>query len=107
MSEGVNVGTLDVALTALKRKERRKLLLAVFYAEDTDTWVDLSVVDSTDDSLNRIALHHRDLPTLAKQEYVDWDRNSGRVRRGRRFGEVEPLLRVLEESSDELAYDWP
>ena len=102
MNDGVTVGTLDVALTALKREERRRLLLAVFYADDADTWVDLSVVDSSDDSTDRIALHHRDLPTLAEQEYVDWDRDSDRVRRGECFEEVEPLLRALEEVTDEL-----
>lgn len=52
-------------------------------------------------------LRHDDLPRLASLAYINWDRTTDEVLRGQRFGEIEPMLDLLETHADELPDDWP
>ena len=52
--------------------------------------------------LEALRLYHADLPKLAAADLIDWERGSGRVARGPRFEEVEPLLDVLASNAAEV-----
>lgn len=49
-----------------------------------------------------IQLHHVHLPLLEEKNLVEWNRNTGTVRKGDEFDVVEPVLTALEAQSDAL-----
>lgn len=55
----------------------------------------------------KAALVHNHLPKLEEAGYIKWDRESGTIEKGPEFDEIEPLLELIEEHSDELPHDWP
>lgn len=55
----------------------------------------------------KAALVHNHLPKLEEAGYIEWDRESGTIEKGPEFDEIEPLLELIEEHSDELPQDWP
>lgn len=44
-----------------------------------------------------VRLHLVDLPKLAEQGFVEWSPGAHRVTRGPRFGELRPVLELLDE----------
>ena len=108
----------DASLTELfemlSHEYRRRILVAVARdnPKDVDDITSESIAnehEGDDDALELIAqqLHHTHLPKLDDAGFVDWDRESGRITRGPRFGEIEPLLRLMSDHQDELPDDWP
>ena len=55
----------------------------------------------------KAALVHNHLPKLEEAGYIEWDRESGTIEKGPEFDEIEPLLELIEEHSEELPQDWP
>lgn len=107
MSSPVEPQSLDVAIRALGRQERRQILCSVLHAGE-DAWVEVDdALDADGDTTVPLTAHHRDLPFLTDHAYVEFDADTGRVRRGPRFAVVEPVVRALEAASDDLAHDWP
>lgn len=47
------------------------------------------------------------LPALEEAGYIEWDRESGTISKGPRFDEIEPVLELMRNGSDELPSDWP
>lgn len=64
-------------------------------------------MDSDDTELTTVALYHRHLPKLAVTGYIDCDRVTHTIRRGPRFDEVAPLIRLMRDHRDELPGGWP
>ncbi|MFD1589298.1 ArsR family transcriptional regulator [Halorientalis brevis] len=58
------------------------------------------------DSL-KIKLYHTHLPALADVGFINWDSQTGTITRGPRFGEIEPLLTLIDNHQEELQTDWP
>jgi DNA-binding transcriptional ArsR family regulator len=58
------------------------------------------------DSLE-IQLYHYHLPYLEEAGLVTWDRDTLAVRKGPRFGEIRPLLVLLQSNAEDLPLDWP
>jgi hypothetical protein len=52
-------------------------------------------------------LFHRDLPQLADAGYIEWNREDDVVRRGLRFAEIAPLIKLMDKHADELPEGWP
>lgn len=98
-------GTIDQALSALSKTPRRCVLLAL--KEDSprqqETFETGEITPNTPESETiRIELYHRHLPRLDETDYIDWDEDSGRIRRGEDFEEVRPLLELLDDHPDKL-----
>lgn len=108
----------DASLTELfemlSHEYRRRILVAVAREnpQDEDDITSESIADGhegDDDTLELLTqqLYHTHLPKLDDAGFVDWDRESGRITRGPRFEEIEPLLRLMSDHQDELPDDWP
>lgn len=103
-----NQGTaLDEVLDALAHSYRRHILLRLSKAEllDTDEF-GRELENGERSGPIHSQLHHVHLPKLGGGGFVDWDRQTGTVTRGRRFGEVVPLLDLVDEHRDELPDCW-
>lgn len=101
MPRGVPSGSFDDCLRALEHERRRAVVTAL-----TDADSPHSVATLADgDARRRLALMHIHLPMLADGGYVDWDRDTGGVRPGPRFGELVALLALLRIHEDDLP--WP
>lgn len=95
---------LDEQLEAIAHAHRRRLLFSLLESNPRSE-VPAELDGGPDDSGHRellIAMRHTHLPKLEERGYVRWDRQNGRVTKGPRFDEVEPLLAVLDEYHDEL-----
>lgn len=95
---------------ALKHPYRRRILTLVFEhnpRDDDELSVDRLATGDDDFELLVTELYHVHLPKLAETGYIDWDKHSPTIRRGSKFDDVAPLLRVMIEHQDELPDGWP
>ena len=98
----------DAQLAALSHVKRRRLLMALL-EEGSEAVDPVEVGDPAGGAERRklhIEMHHRHLPKLEAHGYVRWDRDGDVVSRGPAFGDVRPLLELLDEHRDELPADW-
>jgi hypothetical protein len=103
-------GALDRLFDVLSDPYRRRILLLVsdrnprnedeFTPEDLGAEYDEFEFLETD-------LFHKHLPKLADAGYITWDQSTHLIRRGPRFGEIQPLLRLIHDHRDELPVGWP
>lgn len=81
--------SLDDKFAALSDAERRRVLLALL---NDGGWVEAV---PPGDSTRATALYHAHLPKLADWGLVEFRPETGEVRRGPRFEDVETLLQLL------------
>jgi DNA-binding transcriptional ArsR family regulator len=93
----------DKVLETLADRQRRVVLLLLKRGA-VENEADL-LFRSKDET--KAALVHNHLPKLEEAGYIEWDRESGTIEKGPEFDEIEPLLELIEEHSDELPHDWP
>lgn len=82
-------------LDLLSKYERRVILRQL---QTTDT-IELSDIVRLDDRCSpraKTELAHNHLPRLNAEGYINWDRNTGTIRRGDRFNQITPILELLE-----------
>lgn len=85
--------TLDRQLDAVKDDTRRRLLCSL---EGVSPTQQASAVETTAFATDQqLLLRHVHLPKLQQAGYVDWDPETGHVRRGPQFEDIQPLLRLL------------
>ncbi|MFD1600119.1 DUF7344 domain-containing protein [Halobellus rarus] len=53
-----------------------------------------------------VELRHNHLPRLDSRGVIDWDAEADTVARGPTFGELRPLVELLDEHTDELPGNW-
>ena len=96
----------------LSSEYRRRILIAVRQANprDEDELTSESIGDEGDEEALAVLqqkLYHTHLPKLNDAGFINWDQDTGIIRRGPRFEEIEPLLRLMHKHQDELPDDWP
>lgn len=100
----------DQAFRALSHTARRRILSALLSGGPRDT-VEFESAESLPEGQRpesfAIELHHNHLPHLDDAGFVDWDREAGTVDRGPAFGDIRPLLELLDEHREELPADRP
>lgn len=105
----------DTAFDCLESGERRAILLTLYnrisergiYEEDDSAAVtdggrfalDLTDLDT---ELDQVRMHHVHLPKMAAAGYIEHSPDGTSVSPGAAFNEIEPLLKVLSENSEEL-----
>jgi len=100
---------LDDVFDALSHRQRRQILSALLASNPRSEHELRPSADgpaAADRGDSRTVLRHVHLPSLAEAGFVDWDRSAATVRRGPRFHEVEPVLRLLVDHQDELPGEW-
>lgn len=103
-------GLLDQILDVLSHPYRRRILSLIAESNPRDeaefSPVDL-LEDEEDSEFQTVDLYHNHLPKLAEAGYIEWNRDTHTIRRGRRFDEVAPLIRLMRDHRDELPRGWP
>lgn len=96
---------------AVLRHPYRRRILAELADHDPLTETELNPVTLASHEMEpkhaALQLHHSHLPMLSEYGFIDWNRETGDVRRGPKFVEIQPLLQLLEEHQVELPVDWP
>lgn len=95
---------LDTLMDILSAQERRAVLYRL-RREDSLNESDLLVAGINQSDQRKIALHHIHLPKLEEAQYIEWERETGVVRPGVQYDDIEPLLNLIETQSDECPAD--
>lgn len=97
---------MDQILHAVSIRYRRAILLLLRREEvvrETDIMVrNESQIDEVEKDL-----HDNHLPLLAEAGFIEWNQETGKITKGPRFDEIQPMLELIENHSDELPPDWP
>lgn len=104
----------DRILEALGNRCRRRLLFALqqenpLNCSETRMVVDggtVAIEDRDQRARWEVDMYHRHLPKLDDIGYVEWDRPAGTIAKGPKWGDIEPLLELLDEHEDELRVDF-
>lgn len=100
--------TIDECFDALSHRQRRRMLVALLHhnpqTAEFQAPDDVISNEMTDELV--IQMHHAHLPKLADLGFIEWDRTANSIRRGPVFGELRPLLELLDKHSDELPGEW-
>lgn len=94
-------------LEALGKSQRRRILIELRNGHGVREDDLVMRGGKSDSKRSEIALKHTDLPKLADMEYIEWNPDTGELSKGPRFGEIEPLLALIERHGDDLPQDWP
>jgi hypothetical protein len=100
---------MDSVLDAVSNVYRRRVLVEIL--EDGQAYVPdrlryVANGGGIDPEELRIELFHVHLPKLDASGFVEWDPDRREVRRGPRFDEVAPLLKLMNDHRDELPPGW-
>ncbi len=97
---------LDNVFEALRNPYRRRILfeLSDHGARNRDAFSpeELATYDEDPDEL-RTVLYHCHLPKLTANSYIEWDPDTGQIRRGANFDEIAPFLAVVLKHENELS----
>ncbi len=75
--------------------------------DDDDVQLPEGITIADDDLATlRTQMRHVHLPKLEDAGLVEWDREANVLRRGPRFEEIRPLLKLMDDHADELPDDW-
>lgn len=98
----------DDAVRALGSRDRRRLLVALLEHNPHDELHVPEVVDVGETEMETLhgAFYHRHLPLLDGLEVIEWDEEGHTVSKGPDFGEIRPLLELLDEHRDKLPDGW-
>lgn len=103
--------SIDAMLEALSDEYRRHVLFALSDhgpGEADEFALDSFAArryDGPEAKTAETLLFHSHLPHLAEKGYVEWDLETGEIRRGRNFDDIAPLLAVLADHDEELPAD--
>jgi len=95
---------MDSILTALGDRHRRVILLLL---KQGRVLTESDVMVRGDEEAIEHELLRTHLPMLEEAGYIEWDPETSTISKGPRFDEIEPLLDLMENHSDELPQDWP
>ncbi|NGM71257.1 ArsR family transcriptional regulator [Natronolimnobius sp. AArcel1] len=101
---------LDDVLEILADVYRRRVLVEMRNhnpLDDDDAQLPADVIIADDDlAALRTQMRHVHLPKLEDAGLVEWDRKANVLRKGPRFDEIRPLLKLMADHADELPDDW-
>jgi predicted transcriptional regulator len=99
--------SLDTLLTLLSEYQRRRVVTEL--VEDSPRSVE-ELVDTAargDARTLEIALVHEHLPKLQEAGFIEWETDTGTVRRGPEFDTVETVIGLIRSNQEALPIDWP
>lgn len=88
---------------------RRRVLVELLDHNPLDDDVRLpedAIIEDDDLATLRTQMRHVHLPKLEDEGLVEWDREANVLRKGPRFEEIRPLLKLMADHADELPDDW-
>ncbi len=100
--------TVDDVFEALSDPCRRQLLLSLLeHSPQDDDRDPLNVVSGdVEPAVLETELVHNHLPKLESMGFIRWDPETNRIGRGHNWGDVAPVLTLIDEHQDELPGSW-
>ncbi|WP_147299500.1 MULTISPECIES: hypothetical protein [unclassified Haloferax] len=106
MEDGATALSFDTQLAAIQHVERRLLLLTLLRAGPDSTAFDADhTPPGTDVRELKLQMYHVHLPKLERMGLIEPNGNWYDIRRGPRFDDIEPLLRVIDDHRKKLPGD--
>jgi hypothetical protein len=68
--------------------------------------LDTTAKPDADETVLQSELVHSHLPKLEDMGYIEWDRDTGKIRKGPNWNEIAPLLELIHDHQDELPDGW-
>lgn len=101
---------LDEVMEILADVYRRRVLVEMLdhnpqNANDAQLPADVIIADD-DLAALRTQIRHVHLPKLEDAGLVKWDCEANVLRRGPRFEEIRPLLKLMHDHANDLPDDW-
>jgi len=98
--------SFDSQLTAIQHVERRRVLLMLLRSTANDAaFDDGRAPTETDVRKLKLQMYHVHLPKLERMGLIESTGGWYDIRRGPRFDDIAPLLRVIDDHRDELPTD--
>lgn len=88
-------------MDAIGDAQRRDLLISLLQDSSVDSPVAVAPGDDAETRRRRLRMKHVHLPKLADYGFIDWDRNTDEITKGRNFDEIRPLLETLNDPEAE------
>ncbi|MFC7238571.1 ArsR family transcriptional regulator [Saliphagus sp. GCM10025317] len=99
---------MDLIFTALSAGPRRRILAELYDQPADGVQVPEAILNDGEERRDlEIALHHKHLPLLDDYGFIDWDPETSRVMKGRRFDDLQPFLESLDDQADEVFIPCP
>lgn len=102
--------SLDEAFNTLGDASRRWILTRLSGAGPHDEAESIPEASITDNEVLEpfiSEIYDVHLPELDESGFVEWVRDDEVIRRGPRFEEIVPIIRLIVEHEDELPVEWP
>lgn len=101
--------SFDDMMDALADVQRRKLLIALLEQKPQDSKpAVLAHSEGESDAVKGlvVSMQHNHLPKLADYGFIEWNKHQQEVLKGPEFDEIRPLLKLLDNHTNELPADW-
>ncbi|SDR42794.1 hypothetical protein SAMN04489842_3932 [Natronobacterium texcoconense] len=85
----------DILFEALSHEQRRQILFSLVEQDES-----VNIDSPPDNERMHIERRHVHLPKLEEYGFIDWTPQINAIERGPRFGEVEPVLRLLADNHE-------
>lgn len=85
----------------------RRVILLLLSREEVLRETDIMVRNENPIDEVEKDLHDNHLPLLAEAGFIEWNQETGKITKGPRFNEIQPMLELIENHSDKLPPDWP
>ena len=98
---------IDEFFDAVADVQRRRLLVRLMDHNPQDPReVTSEPWEMTEEEREHVKMEHVHLPKLVDYGFVEWHRDENEVVKGPRFGEIRPLLELIDENSTEMPTGW-
>lgn len=99
-------------LMVLANPDRRRILLSLNDEKNHGETIRVTGEDLMDTMNTRretlkTSLYHNHLPRMDELGIIEWDKETGEIRKGERFEEVAPLLQLMDDNAEDLPEGWP
>lgn len=107
MQQAEQGSSFDDMMNTLAAAQRRKLLFELLERDpQSDPPVVIGDSDAETDAVaDSVTMRHVHAPKLAEHGFIEWDKDTREINRGPDFGDIEPLLELLDEHRIELPPD--
>ncbi|MFP8888365.1 hypothetical protein ACLI4U_01160 [Natrialbaceae archaeon A-CW2] len=90
---------------ALGAQVRRQILLTLLDHNPVGQTETMAKIHPRKKDVRELELIHVHLPTLDDMGYIVWDSDNENIVKGPNWEEIEPVIRLLRENSDEIPAD--
>jgi hypothetical protein len=106
-SQAIDSPSPDTLLTLLSEYQRRRVITELIEDSPRSVGDLVDTLAQGDPRTLGIALIHNHLPKLQEARVIEWEPDTGVVRRGPQFDTVEAVVELLRSNQEALPAGWP